>query len=400
MRYSTSKNSLMKTLLHFSILFALLFINGCVNKIEQENNSKYMHNMALHDISVTYINVGYADAILIKIDDLAYMIDTGSKSSVPALYGALALSDIEKINGVFLTHTHSDHIGGMKALADKYEVEMVYSSQLSENKKNGDNKIDNLVKKLGLPQSKLSAGDMIELVPGIFFEVIGPLKLNEQNDNDNSLVLRLYVNDKIFLFTGDMQFSEEKTLMEEGIDLSADVLKVGNHGNPDATSKEFANLVSPEIAIISTDKSDDADSANKSVKSNLKDARIFITENFIRGIIIRPRGVRDIQVSELKPKYSNADIEILEIDKTAQNITIINNGEKVDLSGYYIFSEKGSEIFTFNEGSTLESGQKLNVICSKREGEFIWRDKKVWNTKKEDFGVLYDCYGNELSRKK
>jgi len=399
-RYSTSKNSLMKTLLHFSILFALLFINGCVNKIEQENNSKYMHNMALHDISVTYINVGYADAILIKIDDLAYMIDTGSKSSVPALYGALALSDIEKINGVFLTHTHSDHIGGMKALADKYEVEMVYSSQLSENKKNGDNKIDNLVKKLGLPQSKLSAGDMIELVPGIFFEVIGPLKLNEQNDNDNSLVLRLYVNDKIFLFTGDMQFSEEKTLMEEGIDLSADVLKVGNHGNPDATSKEFANLVSPEIAIISTDKSDDADSANKSVKSNLKDARIFITENFIRGIIIRPRGVRDIQVSELKPKYSNADIEILEIDKTAQNITIINNGEKVDLSGYYIFSEKGSEIFTFNEGSTLESGQKLNVICSKREGEFIWRDKKVWNTKKEDFGVLYDCYGNELSRKK
>ena len=115
-------------------------------------------------------------------------------------------------------------------------------------------------------------------------EVIAPLEYNKKDDNDNSLVLRLLVNGKVFLFTGDMQFAEEQTLLNAGTDVSADVLKVGNHGNPDSTSEQFAKAVNPEIAIITTDTSVDTDSANERVKKLF--SKVLLTQDYKFGIKI------------------------------------------------------------------------------------------------------------------
>ena len=95
--------------------------------------------------------------------------------------------------------------------------------------------------------------------------MLAPLEKNSEDDNDNSLVMMLHANGKRVLLTGDMQFAEEKTLLASGADISADILKVGNHGNPDATGESFAKAVSPKISVISTDTSVDEDSANERV---------------------------------------------------------------------------------------------------------------------------------------
>ena len=69
-------------------------------------------------------------------------------------------------------------------------------------------------------------------------------------------------------------------------DVSADILKVANHGNPDATSKKFAKRVSPEVAIITTDTSEDANSANKKVIGYFNDAQIYVTQDYELGVRI------------------------------------------------------------------------------------------------------------------
>lgn len=351
-----------------------------------------------HDVSMMFINVGYGDATLIQIDGLSYLIDTGEKSSVPALYGALAICGVEQLEAVFLTHTHSDHIGGMKKLTQKYGAGTLYSAEISENKDNGENKIDNLAVELSLNQVKLTAGDTVELASGIYFDVLGPLEYNSDDDNDNSLVLRLSVNGVTFLFAGDMQFAEEATLLAAGADLSADVLKVGNHGNPDATSAEFASAVSPEIAVISTGTAEDTDSANENVISLLGSAQVLVTEDYTCGILLTVSGDGEIEISEPQPEQSGVEVEISEIDKDAQTITLVNNGDDADISGHFIFSKKGSEVFVFPEGTVIEAGQTLTIACTGGDGDLIWDDERVWSTKKEDAGVLYDEYGNELSR--
>jgi len=372
--------------------------NGAGTAMLPEGGGKTEGSTDSHDVSVLFINVGRADAALVQIDGLSYLIDTGEKSSVPALYGALAMCGAEKLEGVFLTHTHSDHIGGMEALVQKYDVGTLYSAEISEEKDNGENKMDHLAAELSLDHVKLTAGETVELAAGVYFEVLGPLVYNSDDDNDNSLVLRLGVNETVFLFTGDMQFAEEETLLAAGVDLSADVLKVGNHGNPDATSEAFASAVSPGIAVIPTNTQEDDDSANARVTAALGDAQILVTEDYTCGILCTVGADGAIEISDPQPETPDADVEISEIDKDAQTVSLVNNGDDADISGYFIFSEKGSEVFVFPQGTVIKAGQTLTVGCIGGEGDLIWDDKKVWNTKKEDAGVLYDEYGSELSR--
>ena len=350
-----------------------------------------------HEVSVLFMNVGRADAVLVQVDGLFYLIDTGEEDSVPALYRGLEVLGMDRMEAVFLTHTHKDHIGGMEALAQKYDVGTMYSATFSENNEDGSNDIDVLADELNLPHVKLSAGDSVSLADGISFEVLGPLVYND-DDNDNSMVLRLAVNGRIVLLTGDMQFAEEATLLDAGIDLSADVLKVGNHGNPDATSISFAAAVSPEIAVISTDTLEDSDSANDSVMGALNGATIYVTEDFECGVLLTVGDDGTMDVSDPKPQMAEANIEIADISRNAQTVTLVNHGEDVDLSGYLIFSEKGNEVFLFSDGATIQAGQVITIACCGGTGDYIWDDTKVWD--KNDTGVLYDCYGNEISQKK
>lgn len=237
-----------------------------------------------HDATVVFINAGKADSILVMVDGKNYLIDTGVSDSASIIKDVFVKYGVEKLDGVFLTHTHKDHIGGLKKIAKTYDIDMVYSADISMNEDDGTNRIEKAVDKNGLKLSKLSAGDRVKIADKLYMEVIAPLKYNKKDDNDNSLVLRLLVNGKVFLFTGDMQFAEEQTLLDAGTDVSADVLKVGNHGNPDATSEQFAKAVNPEIAIITTDTSVDTDSANERVKKLF--SKVLLTQDYKFGIKI------------------------------------------------------------------------------------------------------------------
>ncbi|WP_177214561.1 ComEC/Rec2 family competence protein [Anaeromicropila populeti] len=370
----------------------LIAVNLCILTGCKEDKQQYHHQ-----VSVMYINVGKADSILVQVDEKNFLIDAGENDSVPSLFRALQYKEVAKLDGVILTHTHSDHIGGMEALAQRCEIENVYSAEISMNEETGENKIQQVVEQLALPHKKLKAGDQIAITSDVYFEVLGPLQYNDADDNDNSLVLKLSVNGKTFLFTGDMQFAEEETLLKAGADVSADILKVANHGNKDATSVKFAKAVSPEIAVISTDTSVDENSANKKVKAFFSSAKVYVTEDYACGVLIKIDTNGNTEVSDpIIPKLV-ASLEIQSVSLENQTVTIINNGDEVDLSGYFIFSTKGKEVFCFPEGSRLLRNEKITIACTGKKGDYIWKEEKVWSTKKEDIALLYDSYGNKLS---
>jgi competence protein ComEC len=377
------------------MVLSVLVLTSCSTESAEQQNIQYDN-----EVSVVFINVGKADSALLMINDKAYLIDTGSNKSVPALFRALAIMGVEKIDGLFLTHTHSDHIGGTDELAQKYQIDRLYSAVFSMNNKNGENKINNLASELELAHTKLNAGDTVEVERDIAFQVIAPLVYNEDDDNDNSLVLLIELNGKRFLFTGDMQFTQENTVLSKGIDISAHILKVGNHGNKDATSSRFAKAVSPEYAIISTDTEDDKDSAHSSVIGNLKPAATLLTQDYIYGIKMTVDIDGKVNISDLEPVRATANMEVVSIDNVQQTITIKNNGETTDISGYFIFSERGSEVFVFPAGSIIDAGQSITIVCSNSDitGDYVWDDKNVWHRSNTDTGILYDNFGNELSR--
>ena len=349
------------------------------------------------ELSVMFINVGYGDAVLIQVDGKAYMVDTGAKDAVTKIYRVLALQGVNKLDGLFLTHTHADHVGGAKALVKRCDIDTLYSAEISMDKENGGNVIDELAQEIGLPHTKLSAGNIIEIGGGAYFEVLGPLVYNSEDDNDNSLVMMLHAGGITVLLTGDMQFAEEQTLLDEGAALKTDVLKVGNHGNPDATSEAFAKVADADYAMISTSTAQDDDTPNARVLTALDGAQIAVTQNYECGVLLTAKnGV--IMLTNPEAPDATADIVIQNIDKGAQTITLVNNGTDADLSGYFIISEKGNEIFVFPQGAVLAAGKTLTVACRGGQGDYFWDDNKVWSKKDDEAGVLYDAFGNELAR--
>lgn len=355
------------------------------------------------DVNVLFINVGRADAMLIFVDGKNYMIDTGEEETAYRLLAAANYMGIESLDGLILTHTHSDHIGGAEILNAHMQIDKLYCAEISENKENGENKIDNIAVECSLEQIKLNAGDKIPLHEGLSFEVLAPLEYNFDDDNDNSLVLKLNINGKTLLFTGDMQFDEELTLLNSSAKLKADVLKVGNHGNKDATSEQFAQAVSPEYAIITTDTDTDTDSAHDRVKKALFMADIMVTGDYELGIVMTVS--KDGQIT-----FKNAQMPIQEsvknglfiADTDASNQTVtIHNGTNTEISlgSYMLMSENGNELFVFPENAVIEAGKSVVVACEGYEGDYTFEgEKKAWNKKKGDTAILYDSFANEISR--
>ena len=97
-------------------------------------------------------------------------------------------------------------------------------------------------------------GDRLRL-DELSLEVLSPcgsLLTSGKNDiNENSLVVRIALGRARFLFMGDAGAQTESLLLRRGIDLRANVLKVGHHGSAYASSPAFIAAVQPSLALIS-----------------------------------------------------------------------------------------------------------------------------------------------------
>ena len=245
------------------------------------------------EMSLMAINVRKADALLLRCGQSAYLIDTGSKKNSDILLDALRKEGITRLTGVILTHTHADHTGGLKALLEsEIAVENIYTSKYYVLKKeDGKHPVEKAAKKTDYEINYLAAGDTLPLDGGKL-TVVGPLGLNEDAENNNSLVILAEGGGGSILLTGDMEFPEEDSLLKAGAIPHADVLKIGNHGEGDATSIAFVEAVQPSLAVISTNTEDEPDTPDPRVLKLLEDRNIpvLVTQNAEEGVLITFRN--------------------------------------------------------------------------------------------------------------
>ena len=270
-----------KILLTSLLVLSLLCSVGCGEQTEEP------------EMSLLAINVRKADALLLRCGQSAYLIDTGIKKNSDILLDVLRKEGITKLTGVILTHTHADHTGGLNALLEsEIVVENIYTSKHYVLKKeDGKHPVEKATKKTDYEINYLASGDTLPLDGGKL-TVLGPLELNEEAENNNSLVILAEGGGGSILLTGDMEFPEEDSLLKAGLIPHADVLKVGNHGEGDATSNAFVNAVQPSLAVISTNTEDEPDTPDPRVLKLLDDNKIpvLITQDANEGVLITLRN--------------------------------------------------------------------------------------------------------------
>lgn len=246
------------------------------------------------EMSLYAINVRKADALLLRSGKSAYLIDTGTEDEAPTLLKALKNEGISHLDGIILTHTDKDHIGGLEYLLNsELEVDQVYASgyfKAKIKKKSGEAKEHPVVKILkgtGRELIYLLSGDSLPLDGGTL-EVLGPLVQNDEAENCNSVVLLATGGGGTMLLTGDMEFPEEETLLSAGLIPHADVLKIGNHGEDDATSEALIKAVAPSVAVISTNTEDEPDTPSGRVMKLLQKYKITVyqTQETENGVLI------------------------------------------------------------------------------------------------------------------
>jgi len=81
-------------------------------------------------------------------------------------------------------------------------------------------------------------------------EILNPQPTPRADQNEDSVVKVVTYEETRFLFTGDIGFPTENTLLAQGVNLEADVLKVGHHGSRYSSSSDFLDAVGAEVAVI------------------------------------------------------------------------------------------------------------------------------------------------------
>jgi competence protein ComEC len=251
----------------------------------------------------------------------------------------------------------------------------------------------------------LKAGDRVAVSETSAFQVLGPITFDELSENNNSLVMVLVTPHGNMLLAGDMEFAEEKAVMAAKNIPKCAVLKVSHHGEDDSTSPEFARLVSPQVAVISTNSVEEPDTPYPTVIAALGQAgaKIVVTQEAKGGVKVTLRdGNASAELVDFEnlPGMNKA-VRLAGLDHEEDVLTISNTGrETVSLAGWYVFSVKGEEIFFFPEGAQIAPGASVRLGSEKTDSDCDWRfpDKNVWSDKKKDEAVLYDEYGRVVSR--
>ena len=194
--------------------------------------------------SVTILDVGQADAILIRQGGAVALVDCGLDERVVT---ALVRNNVHHIDAVFVTHWDEDHWGGLPDVLEQFSVRTIAVAANALEDAPAE-----VLNRSGVEYRQVRRGDTVDI--GAFCaRVMWPFESVDGEGNEDSLVLLLsYVQEGKglrMLLTGDAELDQERKFAQEVGDI--DVLKLGHHGSKVSVDGELLDVLSPELSIAS-----------------------------------------------------------------------------------------------------------------------------------------------------
>lgn len=200
-------------------------------------------------LQVHFIDVGQgASQLIIGPTGKTMLIDGGDNHMEEAIVAYLQDQGIRKIDILIGTHPHADHIGGLDAVVDHFDIGKIYMPRVQANTKTFESLLRSIQKK-GLKVTTAKAGLTLDWEPDVEVNMVAPVGTYD-NVNDMSAVVHLAYGDTAFLFTGDAEAGSEADILRSGADIKADVLLVGHHGSATSTGDAFLDKVDPDYGVI------------------------------------------------------------------------------------------------------------------------------------------------------
>lgn len=205
-------------------------------------------------LHVYMIDCGQADSFLFEQDGKYALIDAGTRSSGKDVADFINSKGVEKLEFIIGTHPHDDHMGGMYDVLNSVECDKLFIPDFNAElvTTNWYKKLVAQIKTMQITVIHPKVMDVIYLGDARF-EVVGQLDKEQagKNLNNYSTVIKVSFGEMDLLMTGDAEDEVEKAILNSGVDIQCEMLKLGHHGSDSSTCDEFLKEVNPDYGLIS-----------------------------------------------------------------------------------------------------------------------------------------------------
>ena len=307
------KNGLRKVMIIVGMCFVLGLFSGCLDLSDETNENQTGNTTEnitesidsteatsdeqitseaniggttddLAGLTVTFLDVGQGEMrCYFPCDDHYMMMDGGPSSASSFVVAYLKKQNIESLDYVIASHYDSDHINGLVGVLNVFDTETFIGPDYVADTKIYDSLIDKLAAQ-NLTITFPKAGDSYTFGDAVF-TIVAPITYSDDNENDNSVGIRMTYGDTSFLIYGDGEEAGEQAMIASGEELSSDVLMVSHHGSRNATTKEILEAVKPSYAVISVGADNSYGHPTEEVLDRLANAGCTVYRTDLNGTI-------------------------------------------------------------------------------------------------------------------
>jgi competence protein ComEC len=272
------------------------------------------------NLSITFIDVGHGDSILIEFPKGKRMLmdggglhedrfDIGKNVIAPILWK----KKVRKIDILALTHPDPDHLKGLNFIASHFSI-----GQFWDNGVRGDSesylRLEETLLRKQVKRCSLNDQTPPQMIHGVQLSFFNPpvmkvLPTTSQNPsllNNQSLVMKIQFRKITILLTGDIEQEAEYRIMRKGFPIKADLLKIPHHGSASSSTQAFLERVKPSTAILS----------------------------------VSERTLGKLPHPEVLRRYDRLGTEVFRTDQQGA-ITVVTDGERIEIETFEALRPKG-----------------------------------------------------------
>ncbi|NLC69286.1 MAG: MBL fold metallo-hydrolase [Clostridiaceae bacterium] len=333
---------------------------------------------------IHFIDVGQADSILINTGSAAMLIDAGNNADAELVVNYIKEQGIKEFEYIIATHPHEDHIGGLDAVINTFDVKKIIMPKAQSSTRTFEDLLIAISNK-GLKITSPAVGTRYSLGEAEF-TILAPNSQSYGDTNDYSVVIKILFDKTTFLLTGDAGVVSEREMLSKGFDLKSDLLKVAHHGSRYSNSAEFLKAVSPTNAIISVGKDNPYGHPAPETIERLVKAGVQVYRTDESGTIVVTSDGETIKIDkktspikeQAPPKATTAEAE----DLTQKEEPVQQDDEKEDIEKEDIEKEELTGVYIGNKNTKKFHKPSCNSLPAEK-------NRVYFNTKEEAVSAGY-----------